>query len=33
MRYTEYLGLGHNSWDATYASNEFTEWLFAQRRH
>ena len=33
VRYTEYLGLGHNSWDATYASNEFTEWLFAQRRH
>ncbi len=31
-RYTEYLGLGHNSWDATYASAEFTEWLFAQRR-
>jgi len=31
-RYTEYLGLGHNSWDATYASAEFTQWLFAQRR-
>ena len=33
VRYTEYLGLGHNSWDATYASKEFTEWLFAQQRH
>lgn len=31
-RYTEYLGLNHNSWDATYASDEFTRWLFAQRR-
>ena len=31
-RYTEYLGLDHNSWDATYGSKEFTEWLFAQRR-
>ncbi len=32
VRYTEYLGLNHNSWDATYASGEFTQWLFAQRR-
>lgn len=32
VRYTEYLGLNHNSWDATYASDEFTHWLFAQRR-
>ena len=32
VRYTEYLGLGHNSWDATYASDEFLRWLFAQRR-
>ena len=31
-RYTEYLGTDHNSWDATYASKEFTDWLFAQRR-
>lgn len=31
-RYTEYLGLNHNSWDATYASDQFTRWLFAQRR-
>ena len=32
VRYTEYLGLGHNSWDATYGSDEFLRWLFAQRR-
>ncbi len=31
-RYTEYLGIDHNSWDATYASKEFVEWLFSQRR-
>jgi len=31
-RYTEYLGLGHNTWDATYGSKEFVDWLFAQRR-
>jgi predicted peptidase len=32
VRYTEYLGLDHNSWDPTYGSDEFTRWLFAQRR-
>ena len=32
VRYTEYLGLDHNSWDATYASRDFVDWLFAQRR-
>lgn len=32
VRYTEFLGLNHNSWDATYGSAEFTRWLFAQRR-
>lgn len=32
VRYTEYLGTGHNSWDPTYASVEFTTWLFAQRQ-
>lgn len=31
VRYTEYLGLDHNSWDATYGSDEFVRWLFAQR--
>jgi predicted peptidase len=32
VRYTEFLGLDHDSWDATYGSKEFVEWLFAQRR-
>ena len=32
VRYTEFLGLGHNVWDATYASDTFLNWLFAQRR-
>lgn len=32
VRYTELLGLDHNSWDATYGSEEFTRWLFAQQR-
>jgi predicted peptidase len=33
VRYTELLGLDHNSWDAIYASGAFVDWLFAQRRH
>jgi len=32
VRYTELLGLNHNSWDAAYASNEFSRWLFDQQR-
>ena len=32
VRYTELIGGGHNVWDATYASPQFQEWLFAQRR-
>jgi predicted peptidase len=32
VRYTEFLGSGHNVWDATYASPQFQEWLFAQHR-
>ena len=32
MRYTEYPGLDHNTWDATYSSQPFLEWLLAQRR-
>jgi predicted peptidase len=32
VRYTELLGLDHNSWDAAYGSEEFTRWLFAQHR-
>jgi predicted peptidase len=32
VRYTELLGIGHNSWDPAYGSVEFSSWLFAQRR-
>lgn len=32
VRYTEYAGVGHNSWDAAYGTPELWEWLFAQHR-
>ncbi len=32
VRYTEYRGVGHNSWDRAYAEPELWEWLFTQRR-
>jgi predicted peptidase len=32
VRYTELPGVGHNAWDAAYASPAFSAWLFAQRR-
>ncbi len=31
-KYTEYPGVGHNSWAATYANRETYAWLFAQKR-
>lgn len=31
-RYTEYPGVGHNSWSAAYATDELWDWMFAQRR-
>lgn len=31
-KYTEYEGVGHNSWSKTYASSETWEWLFQQKR-
>ncbi|MBI2479506.1 MAG: dienelactone hydrolase family protein [Planctomycetia bacterium] len=31
-KYTEYPGVGHNSWAATYANREMYAWLFAQKR-
>src|SRR5262249_42437160 len=31
-KYTEYTGVGHNSWDRAYAEPELTDWLFAQKR-
>lgn len=30
--YTEYKGVGHNSWDAAYADPKLIEWLFAQKK-
>jgi predicted peptidase len=32
VRYTEYEGVGHNSWDRAFAEPELAKWLFAQRR-
>lgn len=31
-KYTEYPGVGHDSWTPTYADDAFHAWLFAQRR-
>ncbi len=31
-RYTELAHVGHNSWDAAYATDDLYTWLFAQRR-
>jgi predicted peptidase len=30
VKYTEYEGVGHNSWDKAYAEDEFWTWLLAQ---
>ena len=32
VRYTEYPGVGHNSWDAAYSDRALAEWLFQQKR-
>lgn len=32
VKYTEFPGMDHNVWDAVYASPQFRDWLFAQRR-
>jgi len=32
MRYTELPGVGHNSWDNAYASDELYKWLLAHKR-
>ena len=32
VQYTEYPGVGHNSWDKAYGAKEAIEWLLAQRR-
>jgi poly(3-hydroxybutyrate) depolymerase len=31
-KYTEYEGVGHNSWDKAYAEPDLPKWLFAQHR-
>src|SRR5262249_40614903 len=31
-KYTEYPGVGHNSWAQTYSDPELYAWLFAQRK-
>ncbi|MBS0203320.1 MAG: prolyl oligopeptidase family serine peptidase [Planctomycetes bacterium] len=31
-KYTEYPGVGHDSWSRAYADPEFMAWLFAQKR-
>lgn len=31
-KYTEYPGVGHNSWDKAYADPALYDWLFAQKR-
>ncbi|MDP6635429.1 MAG: dienelactone hydrolase family protein [Phycisphaerae bacterium] len=32
-KYTEYSGVGHNSWTRTFRDKEVLTWLFAQRKH
>ncbi len=32
VKYTEYPGVGHNSWDKAYAEPEFMPWLLSQKR-
>jgi predicted peptidase len=32
VKYTEYEGVGHNSWDKAYAEPDFMPWMLSQRR-
>lgn len=32
VRYTEYAGIGHNSWDPAFAEAELLHWLFSQKK-
>ncbi|MBI1324351.1 DUF1080 domain-containing protein [bacterium] len=32
-KYTEYRGVGHNSWDRAYADRELIDWMIAQKRN
>ena len=31
-KYTEYPGVGHNSWDKAYATKELYDWLLKQHK-
>ena len=31
-KYTEYPGVGHNSWDKAYATDELYKWLLTQKK-
>jgi enterochelin esterase-like enzyme len=31
-KYTEYPGVGHNSWRRAYATKDLPEWLFSQNK-
>ncbi|MBT8037369.1 MAG: prolyl oligopeptidase family serine peptidase [Verrucomicrobiae bacterium] len=33
IKYTEYKGVGHNSWGRTYADEKALKWLFAQKKN
>ena len=33
VKYTEYPGVGHNSWDKAYAEPDFVPWLLSQSLH
>ena len=33
VRYSEYEGVGHNSWDKAYSEPEFFSWLLSQKRN
>jgi predicted peptidase len=33
VRYSEYEGVGHNSWDKAYGEPEFFSWLLSQKRN
>jgi predicted peptidase len=32
VRYSEYPGVGHNSWDTAFAESQLWDWLFAQKK-
>jgi predicted peptidase len=32
VKYTEFPGVGHNSWDAAYGDAEVIAWMLAQRQ-